>query len=506
MPRSSLQSVKRISSDIFPSIYDWFFIDGAFVRWRKARVIWPLYCIGSPGAGKTTLFSLIYRYLKRHPETQNYPIADICIDREVPPHDVYFIEDFLETLYHKLSDTTVLKEDHSDDAYEEYAEMRFLLKDAPEGYRAKTRLQSLREALNSRLNALKGERAFLLLDGIDRCSPTQRLLLDNELSKLLEAGLSILITSRLAVLERVEALCEHPDDPVPQYARLSLNMYYECCICEYIVCVPCKDAKRSCPNGHEELHLHETYDHVNINIAVPDMAMKEFIAWNLEREHGDLGLGSSARKPPLSPLGRSLISNTASKSVQKHAEDVYEAAGGHIGMAKARLDLIHTMDSLEGIESRRDQLPANIITMFDAGLKRIEIQPSDQRDIALKAIAAAAADIRGVEVPVLREMLRNADIRSGEDVLECSKGFLLTSTHDTPSLRLTAFHQSFFRYISERYNQEIHRASMQINPARPRFAPREIGSPADITPQKLARSITQPVHPFIPRKDTRNWT
>jgi hypothetical protein len=192
---------------------------------------------------------LIYRHLKEHPETQKYPIADIYIGRDVPHHDIYFVEDFIETLYNKLADTTVLEEDHSDDAYDEYAEMRYLLKEAPEGYRAKSRLQSLREALYSRLDALKGARAFLLLDGIDRCSQTQRLLLDNELSKLLETGLSILITSRLAVLERFEAPCDHPDDPVPEYARITLNMYYECHECKYIVCVPCIDAKRSCPNG-----------------------------------------------------------------------------------------------------------------------------------------------------------------------------------------------------------------------------------------------------------------
>jgi hypothetical protein len=185
---------------------------------------------------------------------------------------------------------------------------------------------------------------------------------------------------------------------------------------------------------------------------------------------------------------------------------VYEAAGGHIGMAKARLDFIHTMDSLDGIESRRDQLPANIVTMFDSGLKRIEMQPTGQRDIALKAIAAAATDIRGVEVPVVREMLQDLEIRSGEDILEFASGFLLTSARDTTSLRLTAFHQSFFRYIAERYHQAIHRASIQIRSPKARFPSQEIRPPASVTPHKLARSMTQPVQPFIIRKDTRDWT
>jgi hypothetical protein len=190
----------------------------------------------------------VYQHLKDDPETRNYPIADIHIGKDVSGHQTYFIEDFLEILYNKLAETTMIEEDHSDDAYDVYSEMRYSLNDAPEGYTAKDRLHILREALFSRLSVLQHARAFLILDGIDKCSHLQRSLLDVELSTLLEKGLSILITSRLAVLERVWTFCDHPDDPVPEYARLSLNMYYECRICKHIVCVPCVDAKRSCPN------------------------------------------------------------------------------------------------------------------------------------------------------------------------------------------------------------------------------------------------------------------
>jgi hypothetical protein len=191
----------------------------------------------------------VYQHLKEDPDTRHYPIADIHIGKDVPDHHTYFIEDFLEILYNKLAATTFIEADHSNDAYDRYSKMRHSFNDAPEGYTSKERLQSLREALYLRLSVLQEARAFLLLDGIDRCSHLQRVLLNVELSVLLEKGLSILITSRLAVMERFEALCEHPDHPVFEYAPLSLNMYYECRVCEYIVCVPCVDAKRSCPNG-----------------------------------------------------------------------------------------------------------------------------------------------------------------------------------------------------------------------------------------------------------------
>ncbi|KAF1946297.1 hypothetical protein EJ02DRAFT_249210 [Clathrospora elynae] len=505
MPHRVLRSFRGITSDIFPGIFDWFFTEEEFTRWRKSRTTWSLHCIGGPGAGKTTLTSLVYRHLKQHPETQQCPIAAIYIDRDVPYYDNYFIEDFLEILYNQLAEPTALEEDHSIDAYKKYSETRYKLKNAPEGYRAVERLSTLREALCIRLEALRSARAFLLLDGIDICDQSLRLLLHEELAKLLEMGLSILITSRLAVFEQLLTRCDHPEDPEPKDVREPLSMYYTCRVCGKFLCITCKDSKRSCLNGHDNSYLYESYDHVNIQIVpIPELPMREFIAWNLEREHGNLGLGSSARKPPLSPLGKSLVS----KTVQKHADEVCIDAVGHIGMAKARLDLIHTMDSLDGIESRRDQLPTNIVTMFDFGLKRIETQPAGQADIALKAIAAAATGVGGVEIPALREKLQRlcaTEVRSGEEILEMTRGFLLFSTRETQSMRLAAFHQSFFYYIRERYNQAIHRASLQINPPRPLFPPQITGSPADITPNRLVRSITQPVNPFMLRKGTRIW-
>jgi hypothetical protein len=262
--------------------------------------------------------------------------------------------------------------------------------------------------------------------------------------------------------------------------------------------------------------MHESYDHVNIRISIPDPAMKKFIAWSLEREHGDLGLGSPARKPPLSPLGRSLMASKVSKSVQKHADDVLEFSYGHIGIAKARLDLLHGMESLDSLEMRRDQLPASIVTMFDMGLRRIEAQQATQREIGLKALAAAAADDDGISVPDLRAQLERLGIsntRSGEEMLEATRGFLVATIRDDPQ-RLTVFNQNLVYYIEQRYHRAIHRASIQLNAPKARFEPQNLSDkPTAITEYKLARSTTglQRIpevsnQPFIIRKGTRAWT
>lgn len=92
----------------------------------------------------------------------------IYVDQDVPDHDNRFIEDFLDTLYLKLAETTALQKDVSDDIYDDYAQKRLSTANAPEGCRIRDRLRLLREALHARLVALKNARAFLLLDGIDR--------------------------------------------------------------------------------------------------------------------------------------------------------------------------------------------------------------------------------------------------------------------------------------------------------------------------------------------------
>lgn len=52
MPHPALHQTSRIAPDIFPPVFDWFFTDSAFKRWRDVKVLWQLHCIGQPGLGK----------------------------------------------------------------------------------------------------------------------------------------------------------------------------------------------------------------------------------------------------------------------------------------------------------------------------------------------------------------------------------------------------------------------------------------------------------------------
>ncbi|KAF2795818.1 hypothetical protein K505DRAFT_239126 [Melanomma pulvis-pyrius CBS 109.77] len=535
---SALSPSYGISSDIFPGLFDWFFAHHVFDRWCRDRA-WQLHCAGGPGSGKTTLAALVAKHLEAGAQERHLAVVSIFIQKDVVAYETSFLEDFLEIVYHKLGDSWACNEEDEED-FDEYQRQRY---GNLEGCRASRRIHLIRKAVYSRLETLaKSARAFLVLDGIDLCSSTLYLLLDMELSVLQEKGLCILLTSRIAVFEQLEARCDHSnhgdapdDDPIEEKDREVLDLFLLCRVCESVLCFNCRDAGRICENCDDNDALYEPYDHVTIPVNVcPPSELKQFIAWNLEREHGDLGLGSPhPRKPPLSVLGRSLRADRTSKSAEVLVDRIIDLAYGNVSLAKARLDLVHEAQSIVQIEARRDQLPANIVTMFDAGIKGVEAQSPTKRDLGLKAIAAASRDDQGISIPLMQRWLHQSisvQTRSGEDILEAARGFLLATPDDNPQ-KIRLFNTIFNYYVVERYSQVIHRADSQLradtlrrkdssyhemqalSEPRVRFEPMNVSEePTEITPYKLLRTTTTmdsieeaPSQPFILRKGTRAW-
>lgn len=63
METSALQSVhEKVSSDIFPGVFDWMFEDVTFQRWRQGQCAWQLHCIGGPGSGKVSISVCTWAY------------------------------------------------------------------------------------------------------------------------------------------------------------------------------------------------------------------------------------------------------------------------------------------------------------------------------------------------------------------------------------------------------------------------------------------------------------
>jgi hypothetical protein len=467
-------------------------------------------------------------------------VVSVLVQHDVCAHELEFLEDLLLAVYQEL-DSQSKEDDEDDDDTENLYSVYWQERGKKGGCRINRRIELIRKAVHSRLaNLPESYRAYLVLDGYDRCSPMLKLLLDNELSGLQHERLSIFITSRLAIFENVESRCDHlnhggapDDDPIDLEDREVLELCLECQVCGDIMCFPCEDAGRICRDCGNNKGLKEPYDFVNIRIGqIPNDEMSKYITWSLEREHGDLKLGSSAEKPPRSILGLSVLADSTLNTAGALVDRILDLALGNIGLAKARVDLVHEMESISDMEARRDQLPANILGMFDAGMRKLEQRPQPEKDLGLKAIAASARDDAGVPIPLMQRWLHQSvseETRSGEDILEATNGFLFASTRDSIQ-RIEVYHTSFYYYIEKRHNLNIFDADRQLRAdnvrrissfretptsttSQVRFEPRDVtDEPAEITRYKLQRTITAmdpieegPAHLFILRKGTRAW-
>lgn len=157
----------------------------------------------------------------------------------------------------------------------------------------------------------------------------------------------------------------------------------------------------------------QPFDYVEVNLYHHNQ-FNRYIDWDLEREHGDLGLGSGVQSlPPHSELGKRITKPQNHEALKELPGRIVEQAEMNISLARLRLDNIHRAHPADVINPTvADVLPSNIVAFFDAGMKRIEEQAPPQRSLGLRVIAAVTNfdfDQRGLGFEVLYEVLRNAE-------------------------------------------------------------------------------------------------
>ncbi|KAF2496956.1 hypothetical protein BU16DRAFT_458406 [Lophium mytilinum] len=441
-----------LSTDIYRELYSFFFSSKEFLRWCGSECPWQLHCYGGPGSGKTTLCALVVQHLQAHAE--NPEVVSAFVQADVLSNETIFLEDFLATVYHQVHAFGRV-EYKSVDLFDKYEDA------CQAGRRSAVRIELLREALHASFS--QSAPCFLVMDGIDRCSAALRLLIERELQDLQSLGVRIMVSARLRVFEKpLEATCDTDEtDDV-------LKLFLECSKCEEtVLCFPCKERGEVCPICETAEYLIESYDIVNFGIGqIPPQSMRDFVAWDLEKEHGDLGLKSSCHdKPPLSSLGALILRNQDGSTPQSLLERILEQAENNIGIAKLRLDNFHNAQSLEDVESIGDRLPPNIVFQFDTAVRNIETQPASQGDLGLRAIAAAAENNAGVPAANVERWLRPKSSkfppRSVEDVLQSANGFLISANMEEENIRI--YHASFFMYVAQNYNASLLWARSQLH-------------------------------------------
>ena len=362
-------------------------------------------------------------------------------------------------------------------------------------------IESLRTTVRDRI--AQCQRAFVIVDGLDRCGSTLRSRLRRELAELDKQKLGVMITSRIPVSGFTETgNYEEPDryfcdvDHNHAFSNPAWNLWLECKSCGKAgMCFSCREKGEVCPEWYVDSFLHgqselrsrsksdlfgepdeEWNDHVNYELgSIPWEEMMNYVKWNLEKEHGDLGLNSKySRKPPLSNLGVELLNYGPTRLMEN-----LERKGilRNIAIAKARLDNIHGMSSLRTLNASRDKMPTNIIAFFDAEISRIEALPKPKREIGLVAIALLCGDadslgeISWLDVQFqLRKVLSRLKLEhtlSLESVMEICRGLITIYSKDDEDNQeryyvLVPYNDLLTLYVQENYNESLHWAKVDV--------------------------------------------
>ncbi|KAK2028801.1 hypothetical protein LX32DRAFT_618426 [Colletotrichum zoysiae] len=498
---SALSEQHEPGADIWRPLWDWVFANEIFQSWQRNSYTWTLRCVGGPGSGKTTLSAVVVEWLRSQYAGDKDAVAAVFVREDVVAAGTAFVEDVLTSAFHQLC----VRSDKVDEDEAYVAKYRLYLDARKHGHRDMFRIELIRDALQSRLSML--DRAFLVIDDFDRCSPAVDLFLENELALLARGSrLKVFMTSRVSCLKAVPTwqYCDSCDDE--EVARF-LSVYWRCESCKkkakpaHILCQRCSDEGRTCINCGAAAEFVQPFDHVELEVDSATQPVARFIDWDLEMEHGELGLGSeNPDKPPPSALGRRLIDPRNQEALARLRDRVGSQAEGNISLARLRLDNVHQTQSVGALFARFDVLPANIVDFFDVGIGRIEAQPPSQRDLGLKVIAAVAHyDFTlGIEYEHLQGIIRRSTKtparahakrttstptvstrrrrgsstpapetsshvahRSLEEMLHAARGFL--TFRNEKSRPLVAFCESFHTYAREHYNESLVWAHAQLD-------------------------------------------
>lgn len=222
-------------------------------------------------------------------------------------------------------------------------------------------------------------------------------------------------------------------------------------------------------SGHAAF-LAEPYDHIDLEISLPEPALSAFIAFSLESNHGDLALHTSnLDKPPVSPLGALIRKHNGGSYARTLVESIIRKAEGNIGFARLLLELVHEAHSIEEIESSAggagDRLPQRVVDYFDAGMEKIQERTDKaERDLGLKSISVAATceDCCWKTFVEVRDELEDrnrnvegplASVRVVDDVIRAANGFLVQMRGEDQCV--APYNEYFSFYVRQNYNAAL---------------------------------------------------
>lgn len=206
-------------------------------------------------------------------------------------------------------------------------------------------------------------------------------------------------------------------------------------------------------------------------------AMEAFVSWDLENEHGDLGLNSpNDSKPALSRFGYQLKRHqTRGKPpvVKALRNNIVYLAKGNISLAKLHLAGIHeSPPDVDDILGDPPGLTDDFIAFFNNGIAAIEAQPDDQAKLGLRALIVTLAILGPGDSTEesLPEFLHKVRLEESSctiaNTLRATRGFLSIVTKELEVGLLLPFNESFGEFISDGYcdsvRKECHKMAVEF--------------------------------------------
>lgn len=223
-------------------------------------------------------------------------------------------------------------------------------------------------------------------------------------------------------------------------------------------------------------------EHFDLSLnSIYEGSLRDWIIWDLEKEHGDLGLGSvNPHKPPLSSFGMTFRMTKSEAAGCEWLQEMISSCNGSIVQAKLALDRVHSSSSPDLVDFTPDRIAANVLALFSEAVENITKQPSSQRDLALKSIAAvgkAGDRTFGVPLSRLAALLRERPHtsattrlppRSTEEILDAAKGYLrlMAPSSDGGEYTIAAFNTLFYIFAFDDYNDELVMANSQLRTSK----------------------------------------
>jgi hypothetical protein len=420
------------------------------------------------------------------------------------------VEDLLLSLYEQLTPSGTGVGSAVLARYNDYQSARY------KGRTASIRINLISKALQWRVAEINvGGLAFIILDNVDQCNAGLRELLERELSALQLIGSKIMTTSRLPRYEALETMGNRMCDFHAGY--FETDLYWHCDRCEQDICESCKGDEEDCRTWYvlggtrfagiaanssfsDPKSVWTQQDFFTIFIdSISNKTMQNFIAWDLEREHGDLNLGTltNTLEPPLSLFGMAFRKTKPSSDMGREwIRSILDYVGTNVVQVKLALDRIHSSTSPEFVDLSPERLPANVQAIFNAGINAINQQPNSQANLASRSIAIVGKTGTPYEGTPLSELAillkdrhkgpssKHLPPRSAEDVLNASRGYLRLLNIDD-ELHVLAFHRLFYHFVFDEYNEELIMAYSQLRTSKiPRsatFAPKNPQEPPQDT-------------------------